>query len=89
MKDIRLFFSSLTKHVYASSSYKEYDDGLIEITGKKYDVTEQVKQISEQMRVKCRKIHHDGCFFQTCSECGNIMHPEDKYCWYCGAKVVG
>ena len=37
----------------------------------------------------CHMIRYDGMFYVGCSECDNIMHPADKYCWYCGAKVVG
>lgn len=48
-KPIKLFLSTLTGNVYASKAYKDLGEGRFLITGNKYDVTEEVKAIAEQM----------------------------------------
>jgi hypothetical protein len=41
-KPIRVFYSPLTKHFYATQRWKDNSDGTITVTGKKYDVTQDV-----------------------------------------------
>lgn len=41
-KPIRVFYSELSEKFYASSSYKELGNGTVVITGKKYDVTQDI-----------------------------------------------
>ena len=45
MKPIRIFYSDLSNKFYATSFYKEVKPGIVEITGKKYDVTQDIARI--------------------------------------------
>ena len=47
-KPIRIFFSELSRRFYASQSYREDARGIITITGKKYDVTDEIAGLIEQ-----------------------------------------
>jgi hypothetical protein len=44
-KPTRVFHSSLTQHCYAVRVYRERENGLVEVTGKKDDVTKDVQGI--------------------------------------------
>lgn len=48
-KPIKLFWQEDVKGVFASRAYKETDDGVFKITGKFYDVTDQVAYFAEKM----------------------------------------
>jgi len=41
-KPIRVFWSELSNRFYASSHYREEKNGVVIITGKKYDVTQGI-----------------------------------------------
>jgi hypothetical protein len=41
-KPIRVFWSELSNTFYAANRYKEHKDGIITITGKKHDVTQDI-----------------------------------------------
>ena len=41
-KPIRVFYSSLSQRFYASRSYKQIKEGVVEITGEKFDVTDDI-----------------------------------------------
>jgi hypothetical protein len=42
IKPIRVFWSPLSRRFYASRSYKEIKSGIVEITGEKFDVTQDI-----------------------------------------------
>ena len=44
-KPIHVFYSPLSRRLYASSSYKEIRPGIVEITGSKFDVTDDIAEI--------------------------------------------
>jgi hypothetical protein len=45
VKPIRIFWSPLSHRFYASRAWKEIKPGVIEITGQKFDVTEDIKNL--------------------------------------------
>lgn len=47
-KPIRVFFSGLSRRFYASSAYKDKGNGLVTITGAKFDVTNEIAALIEQ-----------------------------------------
>ena len=51
MKPIRIFYSDLSHKFYASSAWKEVKPGIIEITGKKFDVTQDIASIIVEREV--------------------------------------
>ena len=50
-KPIRVFYSPLTKRFYATRAFREIKPGLVECTGEKYDVTNDIAEIIERERV--------------------------------------
>jgi hypothetical protein len=42
IKPIRVFWSPLSRKFYASRAYKEIKPGVVEITGEKFDVTQDI-----------------------------------------------
>jgi len=44
-KPIRVFYSSLTQRFYATNRYKEISPGVIEATGEKFDVTNDIANL--------------------------------------------
>lgn len=44
-KPIHVFWSALTQRFYASRAYKEIQPGIWEITGQKFDVTDDIAQL--------------------------------------------
>jgi hypothetical protein len=42
MKRIRVFWSPFSQRFYASRAYKEVKPGVVEITGEKFDVTNDI-----------------------------------------------
>jgi hypothetical protein len=44
LKPIHVFWSSLSRRFYASRAYKEIKPGVIEITGEKFDVTNDIAE---------------------------------------------
>ena len=44
-KPIRIFWSGLSRRFYASRAYKQVEPGIIEITGEKFDVTDQIADL--------------------------------------------
>jgi len=44
-KPIRLFWSPLTRRIYATRSWKEDRSGYVVVTGEKFDVTDDVGRI--------------------------------------------
>ncbi len=45
MKPIRVFYSDLSGKFYATSAWKEIKPGIVEVTGKKFDVTQDIASI--------------------------------------------
>lgn len=58
-KDVHLFWSPLSHRIYATRAYKEVEkkDGgrYIEVTGQKFDVTDQIKQILDTRQIEWGK----------------------------------
>lgn len=54
-KPIRIFFSELTRRFYASAHYQIGKNGFTTITGKKYDVTNEIAGLIEQHNVEFQK----------------------------------
>jgi hypothetical protein len=44
LKPIHVFWSPLSQRFYASRAYKEIKPGVIEITGEKFDVTNDIAE---------------------------------------------
>ena len=44
-KPIHVFWSPLSGRFYASRAYKEIKPGVIEITGEKFDVTDEIAEL--------------------------------------------
>lgn len=44
-KPIRVFFSPLICRFYASRAYREFPNGIVEITGEKFDVTSDIGEL--------------------------------------------
>ena len=51
MKPIRVFYSSLSGRFYASRAYKEVKPGIIEVTGQKFDVTNDIAELIARYQV--------------------------------------
>lgn len=45
IKRIRVFWSPLSQRFYASRAYKQVKDGVVEITGEKFDVTDDIAEM--------------------------------------------
>lgn len=50
-KPIRIFFSPLSRRFYASRAYREEGNGLVTITGEKFDVTNEIANLIEVNQV--------------------------------------
>lgn len=46
-KQMKLFYSPLTSRIYASKAYRLDKNGLVIITGRKYDVTDDFNEIAK------------------------------------------
>ena len=57
-KPIRVFWSGLSKRFYASSHYR-IKDGIVTITGKKYDVTDDIAHAVIEEEIEFRKLEAD------------------------------
>lgn len=51
MKPIRIFYSPLTGRLFASQRYKDLGNGNVEITGEKFDVTNEIAGLIEQHEI--------------------------------------
>jgi hypothetical protein len=47
-KPIRVFFSALSRRFYATKAYRVDDRGIVTVTGKKYDVTNEIAELIER-----------------------------------------
>ena len=47
-KPIRVFFSGLSQRFYATRAYREEENGLITVTGEKFDVTNDIVGLIQQ-----------------------------------------
>lgn len=54
-KPIRVFYSPLSRRIYASRAYKEEGNGIITITGEQFDVTGQIGAIIEEYGITFKK----------------------------------
>ena len=55
-KPIRVFFSPLTRRLYATRHYKEVAPGQVECTGEKFDVTNDIASIIEQEKLTFKEV---------------------------------
>lgn len=51
-KPIRIFYSRLTERFYATRAYREIKPGLVECTGERFDVTNDIAGIIKEYDVK-------------------------------------
>lgn len=47
-KPIRVFYSVLSRRFYATKAWREVRPGVVEVTGEKYDVTDDIAGIIER-----------------------------------------
>lgn len=47
-KPIRVFYSNLSGRFYATRSYREVKPGVVQVTGEKFDVTNDIAAIIER-----------------------------------------
>jgi hypothetical protein len=71
-KPIRVFFSELSRRFYATRAYRIDDRGIVTVTGKKFDVTNDIAGLIEQHEVEF-KIRSD---LNICPACQN---PNECY----------
>jgi hypothetical protein len=50
-KPIRVFFSPLTRRFYATRAYREEPNGIVVVTGEKFDVTKDIAGLVEQHQI--------------------------------------
>lgn len=43
--------------------------------------------IRDEIRPHGKKECKQPYGWQYCSECGNVLEPQDKFCWFCGADL--
>lgn len=53
-KPIRVFWSPLTRRFYATRAWRECKPGVIECTGERFDVTNDIAGIIEQEQIEFR-----------------------------------
>lgn len=51
-KPIRVFFSPLSRRFYASQAWKQHANGIVTITGKSYDVTDDITALIAQHDIR-------------------------------------
>lgn len=54
-KPIRVFFSELSRRFYATRAYRIDDNGLVTVTGEKFDVTNDIAELIERHGVTFTK----------------------------------
>src|SRR5260221_6872403 len=59
-KPIRVFYSDLSRRFYASRAYKELESGIVEITGDKFDVTNDIAELIERHNLVFRNVTLPG-----------------------------
>ena len=55
-KPIRVFWSPLSEKFYASQHYRIDQNGIVTITGEKYDVTQDIAQVIVEEDVAFRRV---------------------------------
>ena len=55
-KPIRVFYSVLSERFYATRAWREVKPGLVEVTGEKWDVTNDIAGIIERHSVTFTKV---------------------------------
>lgn len=55
-KPIRVFFSTLSRRFYATRSWREVSPGIVECTGEKFDVTNDIAALFEQHDISFVKL---------------------------------
>ena len=62
MKSIRVFYSDLSGKFYATNAYKEVRPGIVEVTGQKFDVTQDIARIIVEKNVTfTERIDQENC----------------------------
>ena len=60
-KPIRVFYSELSQRFYASRAYKQVKPGIVEITGQKFDVTDDIARLVIRHDIEFTKVEEpDG-----------------------------
>jgi hypothetical protein len=55
-KPIRVFYSELSQRFYASRAYKQVKPGIVEITGQKFDVTDDIARLVIRHDIEFTKV---------------------------------
>lgn len=58
-KPIRVFYSALSERFYATRSWREIKPGLVECTGERYDVTNDIASIMEREEIVFTRVADD------------------------------
>jgi hypothetical protein len=58
-KPIRVFWSPLSRRLYATRVYREVKPGVMACTGERFDVTNDIAAIMEQERIEFRRSEPD------------------------------
>lgn len=58
-KPIRVFYSTLSGRFYATSRYKEKENGDVVITGKKYDVTQDIARAIDRYKITFTPVENE------------------------------
>jgi hypothetical protein len=58
-KPIRVFWSPLTQRFFATRAYKEISPGVVECTGERFDVTNDIASIIEREKVEFAPISNN------------------------------
>ena len=56
VKPIRVFWSPLSRRFYATRAWKEIRPGVIECTGERFDVTNDIAGIIEQHQIEFKAV---------------------------------
>ena len=61
MKPIRVFWSPLTRRFYATRAWRETRPGVVECTGERFDVTNDIASIIEREQIEFKEVEkQDG-----------------------------
>lgn len=55
-KPIRVFWSPLSRRFYATRAWKEVSPGVVECTGERFDVTNDIASIMEREEIEFRRV---------------------------------
>ena len=57
-KPIRVFWSPLSRRFYATRAYREVQPGVVECTGERFDVTNDIASIIEREQIEFKQVEN-------------------------------